>query len=121
MPWECIFALAFVGKQSAASSLINPNPVVGPCEHCVVPWVIHNAPCRVGFSVFGSDSWGSCQRVFLPFPFCGAPPNAHSFPIGVEKCSHWDETHERGKEMTSGRKNALESVETLADPFLLQV
>ena len=64
---------------------------------------------------------GSCHRVFLPFPFCGAPPNAYSFPIGVEKCSHWDETHEKGKEMTSGRKNALVGVETLSGPFLLRV
>ena len=97
MPGECIFALTFlVGKQSAASSLIYPYPVVGPYEYCVIPLVIHNVPCRFGFAILGSSTWGSCHWVFLPNPFGGAPPDANSFPIWVEKRSHWDETHENG-------------------------
>jgi hypothetical protein len=115
MPGECIFALAFfVGKQSAASSLIYPYSVVGKYEHCVIPLVIHDVPCRVGFAILGSNAWGSCHRVFLPFPFCGAPPNTFSFPIGVEKFSHRDETHEKGKDIPGGRKNALVGVETFS-------
>ena len=97
MPWECIFALAFfVGKQSAASSLIYPYPVVGPYEHCVIPLVVYNVPGCVVFAMLGSGTGGSCHWVFLPNPFGVAPPDANSFPIWVEKRSHRDETHENG-------------------------
>jgi hypothetical protein len=63
------------------------------------------------FAILGSDAALGVlpgQRVFLPFPFCGAPPcnaNAFAFLLGL-KSSHWDEAHENGKEMQSARHSS---------------
>jgi hypothetical protein len=56
---ECVFMFSLqVNKLPAASSSIDVNPCVGPCEYFVLGWVIYYIPCCWLFSMLEACARG---------------------------------------------------------------
>ena len=63
---ECVFIFSFqVNKLPSASSSVDLNPFVGPCEYFILVRVINDIPCCWLFAMFGACARGFCQWVVL--------------------------------------------------------
>ena len=58
---ECIYAFSFqINKLPVASSSIDVNPCIGPCEYFILGGVINNSPYCWLFAMFGACARGFC-------------------------------------------------------------